>query len=69
MLDLKQPYLVVMQHPVTTEYLEARQHAVETIEAIDSLGLQTLWFWPNVDAGSDGYSISHPHGARTWQAG
>lgn len=55
-LDLKQPYLVVMQHPVTTEYLEARQHAVETIEAIDGLGLQTLWFWPNVDAGSDGTS-------------
>jgi UDP-hydrolysing UDP-N-acetyl-D-glucosamine 2-epimerase len=55
-LRLEDGYIVVMQHPVTTEYDEARQHALETLHAIQDLGLPTLWFWPNVDAGSDGTS-------------
>ncbi len=49
-------YLVVMQHPVTTEYQAARQHTLETLEAVIALNRPTLWFWPNVDAGSDGTS-------------
>jgi UDP-hydrolysing UDP-N-acetyl-D-glucosamine 2-epimerase len=49
-------YLVVMQHPVTTEYELARQHALETLFVVRDSGLPTLWFWPNVDAGSDGTS-------------
>jgi len=49
-------YLVVMQHPVTTEYQLARKHINETLEAIKDLGIPTYWFWPNVDAGSDGTS-------------
>jgi UDP-hydrolysing UDP-N-acetyl-D-glucosamine 2-epimerase len=55
-LRLDDGYLVVMQHPVTTEYEEARTHAVETLEAVRATGLPALWFWPNVDAGSDGTS-------------
>jgi UDP-hydrolysing UDP-N-acetyl-D-glucosamine 2-epimerase len=55
-LDLSEGYLVVMQHPVTTEYAEAREHIDLTLAAIHALGLPTLWFWPNVDAGSDGTS-------------
>ena len=55
-VDLSKPYIVVMQHPVTTEYVDSRQHTIETIEAVDAAGLPTLWFWPNVDAGSDGTS-------------
>lgn len=55
-LDLSKGYLVVLQHPVTTEYAESRTHVDETLYAIDRLGLPTLWFWPNVDAGSDGTS-------------
>lgn len=54
--DLSDGYLVVMQHPVTTEYEEARAQTVETLEAVDQAGLPVLWFWPNVDAGSDGTS-------------
>lgn len=54
--DLSDGYLVVMQHPVTTEYEEARAQTVETLEAVDQVGLPVLWFWPNVDAGSDGTS-------------
>jgi UDP-hydrolysing UDP-N-acetyl-D-glucosamine 2-epimerase len=54
--DLSGDYLVVLQHPVTTEYEKARAHVTETLHAVDELGLPTLWFWPNVDAGSDGTS-------------
>jgi UDP-hydrolysing UDP-N-acetyl-D-glucosamine 2-epimerase len=50
--DLKQPYLIVLQHPVTTEYQEAAFQTKETLAAISELKLQTLWFWPNVDPGS-----------------
>lgn len=49
-------YLVVMQHPVTTEYEQARAHVTETLHAVGELAMPTLWFWPNVDAGSDGTS-------------
>src|ERR671910_1097053 len=54
--DLSHGYLVVMQHPVTTEYEEARQQVDETLYAVRDTGLPVLWFWPNVDAGSDGTS-------------
>ncbi len=55
-IDLAKGYLVVLQHPVTTEYRLARRHAEETLRAIDALAVPTFWFWPNVDAGSDGTS-------------
>lgn len=54
--DLSNGYLVVMQHPVTTEYELARQHITETLYAAKEVGLPALVFWPNVDAGSDGTS-------------
>ena len=54
--DLSDGYVVVMQHPVTTEYALAREHTMETLYAVRDLGLPVLWFWPNVDAGSDGTS-------------
>ncbi len=55
-VDMSNGYLVVMQHPVTDEYRQARAQVTETLHAIKDLGLPTLWFWPNVDAGSDGTS-------------
>ncbi|MFA5872768.1 MAG: UDP-N-acetylglucosamine 2-epimerase [Anaerolineales bacterium] len=55
-VDISSGYLVVMQHPVTTEYERARRHVTETLHAVRDIGLPTLWFWPNVDAGSDGTS-------------
>lgn len=50
------PYLVVMQHPVTTEYSNSRLHIEETLHAIYKFNMPTFWFWPNVDAGADGTS-------------
>jgi UDP-hydrolysing UDP-N-acetyl-D-glucosamine 2-epimerase len=55
-VDLSDGYLVVMQHPVTTEYDLARDQVSETLYAVRDLDMPTLWFWPNVDAGSDGTS-------------
>jgi len=55
-IDLADGYLVVIQHPVTTEHAQARQQVLETLQAVHDLGLPALWFWPNVDAGSDGTS-------------
>lgn len=55
-LDQSKPYLVVLQHPVTTEYGNAFFQINETLKAIASIHMQTIWFWPNVDAGSDGVS-------------
>jgi UDP-hydrolysing UDP-N-acetyl-D-glucosamine 2-epimerase len=55
-LDLANGYAIVLQHPVTTEYERARDQVWETLLAMEDLGIATLWFWPNVDAGSDGTS-------------
>ncbi|MEN8884634.1 MAG: UDP-N-acetylglucosamine 2-epimerase [Flavobacteriaceae bacterium] len=52
----KEGYIVVMQHPVTTEYKSARKDIEETLKAVYELNMPTFWFWPNVDAGSDGTS-------------
>jgi UDP-hydrolysing UDP-N-acetyl-D-glucosamine 2-epimerase len=54
--SLQDGYVVVMQHPVTTEYELARHHVEETLHACSDLRMPVLWFWPNVDAGSDGTS-------------
>jgi len=51
--DLTDPYLIVMQHPVTTEVDGGLAQVTETLEAVVALRMNTFWFWPNVDAGSD----------------
>ncbi len=55
-IDWQNGYLVVMQHPVTTEYAEAKKDVTATLKAVKELNIPTFWFWPNVDAGSDGTS-------------
>lgn len=54
--NYKKGYWVVLQHPVTTEINEARKHIEETLEAMKDLEETIFWFWPNIDAGSDGTS-------------
>ena len=56
MMEFHEKYFVVMQHPVTIEYKQSREHVEETLHAIYELGIPTFWFWPNVDAGADGTS-------------
>lgn len=55
-INWQKGYVVVMQHPVTTEYSAAKQQIQETLKAVDTLQIPCFWFWPNVDAGSDGTS-------------
>lgn len=55
MLDLAPgQYLILIQHPVTTEYAENLLHVQETIAALETLRMPTVWILPNMDAGSDG---------------
>ncbi|MEP2934958.1 MAG: UDP-N-acetylglucosamine 2-epimerase [Gilvibacter sp.] len=55
-IDASEPYLVVMQHPVTTEYTQAKTDVLRTLQVIDQMQIPTFWFWPNVDSGADGTS-------------
>lgn len=55
-LSPSKPYVVVLQHPVTTEYGQGFEQINETLEAVMNVGMQTVWLWPNVDAGSDDIS-------------
>lgn len=55
-LDEKRPYLVVLQHPVTTEYGSGFSQITSTLNAVMETGVQAAWLWPNIDAGSDDVS-------------
>jgi UDP-hydrolysing UDP-N-acetyl-D-glucosamine 2-epimerase len=55
-LDASKPYVMVLQHPVTTEYGEGLAQIEATLKAVDRIGrqgMQVIWLWPNADAGSD----------------
>ena len=51
--DLNEPFVMVSQHPVTTEYGEGERQINETLYAVQDVGLPAIVFWPNADAGSD----------------
>ena len=55
-LDLSQPFLLVSQHPITTEYGQGRKQIEATLEAIKQLKMNAVMIWPNADAGSDDVS-------------
>jgi UDP-hydrolysing UDP-N-acetyl-D-glucosamine 2-epimerase len=50
-VDISQPFLMVIQHPVTTE-ADNREHLETTLRAVALLDMPTIWFWPNPDAGT-----------------
>lgn len=52
-VDVKKPFIVVMYHPVTTEYGTNRKHAEALLSAVHELDMPAVWFWPNIDAGAD----------------
>jgi len=51
--DYKKGYIVVMQHPVTTEYDLSKNQIECTAKAIEQLNIPAFWFWPNPDPGTD----------------
>jgi UDP-hydrolysing UDP-N-acetyl-D-glucosamine 2-epimerase len=50
-VDVKQPFVLVIQHPVTTEE-DNGTHLEETLAAVTSLDMPAVWIWPNPDAGT-----------------
>lgn len=50
-IDGRKPILLVSQHSVTTEVEDAGMQMEETMSAVKELGMQTLLFLPNSDAG------------------
>ena len=57
---INENYILVVQHPVTTEFRNADIQIGETIEAIklfcEKKNYKAIWLWPNIDAGSDTFS-------------
>ena len=55
-LDIESPFVLLSQHPVTTEYGPDEDRIYQSLRAIKSVGLPAIVLWPNGDAGSDGIS-------------
>ncbi len=52
-IDPELPFLLMLQHPVTTEFGHSLDQINATLDALSAVGMQALVFWPNVDAGSE----------------
>jgi len=52
-IDFNKPFIMVSQHPVTTEYEMASKQIDETIKSLLKIDYQKIFLWPNSDAGSD----------------
>jgi UDP-hydrolysing UDP-N-acetyl-D-glucosamine 2-epimerase len=52
-IDVNHPFLLVNQHPVTTEYGHGKEQIWETLMALEELRMPAIMLWPNVDAGSE----------------
>lgn len=50
-LNLHEPLLLVLQHPVTLESEKSSKQMLETLKAIQDLEYQTILVYPNADAG------------------
>ncbi len=62
-ININEPFLLVSQHPVTTEYGEAESQILETLKAVKKINIPTVVLWPNADAGSDDIA----RGMRKWR--
>ena len=52
-INLNEPYVLVVFHPVTTSYGAEMVEVENLLRACDMLGQKVVWLWPNIDAGSD----------------
>ena len=51
-IDVNQEYMLVIFHPVTTSFI-SREDIKNVLLVLDKLDRQTIWLWPNIDAGAD----------------
>ena len=56
--DINNGYIIVMQHPVTDENKQSGKQIMETIKAVSKINKPVIWFWPNVDIGTDKISAN-----------
>ena len=61
--DLNQPFILVSQHPVTTEFGDGENQINATLEAVKKFNIPAIVLWPNSDAGADDIS----RGIRKWR--
>ena len=52
-VDVNKQYILMIQHPVTSEYEEGYNQIMKTLKALELFEEQKLVLWPNIDAGSD----------------
>jgi GDP/UDP-N,N'-diacetylbacillosamine 2-epimerase (hydrolysing) len=50
--EIRRPYVIVIQHPLSSEAEDAGKQMEQTLEAVVELGLQAFISYPNSDAGS-----------------
>ncbi len=56
-MDWEKPYILIMQHPVTTSYGQGYFQINNTLNAAKEIkNMQKVVLWPNIDAGSDDVS-------------
>ena len=55
-ISTEKPFLLVSQHPITTEYGRGEDQIGETLMALQELRMPTVMLWPNIDAGSEDVS-------------
>jgi UDP-hydrolysing UDP-N-acetyl-D-glucosamine 2-epimerase len=51
--DPATPYLLILQHPVTTSFGQGAQQITETLFGVKEIPMTKVLLWPNPDAGSD----------------
>ncbi|MBP9701575.1 MAG: UDP-N-acetylglucosamine 2-epimerase (hydrolyzing) [Candidatus Pacebacteria bacterium] len=56
LFDLTKGYLMVMYHPDIQDVKTVHINTRKILKAVHDLGIPTLWFWPNIDAGSEDIS-------------
>lgn len=66
-VDTRQPFLLVLHHPVTDRWQDAGAQTAGLLAAVEGSNLPCIWFWPNVDAGAAGVEkvlrVAHERGA------
>lgn len=62
-VDPSKPFLLVSQHPITTEYGLGERQITATLDAVRKMNMPSIILWPNSDAGSEDIS----RGMRKWR--
>jgi UDP-N-acetylglucosamine 2-epimerase len=52
-IDVDRGFLLVLFHPITTEYGDERAQTENLLVALEQVARQTVLLWPNIDAGAD----------------